>query len=156
MNNFTKDFAQALFNSDKINDLLRKELQQAVNNLLEAELTAFLGYDPYARNGWNTGNSRNGAYFRKVETQFGPIEIQVPRDRNWQFHQHTLPDYKQHSDVLESMVIKRKAKPKAEFPTEQSLDTFIGIQAINYNDRYFNRIHKGFGQVQDTLESYFD
>ena len=156
MNDFTKDFAQALFNPDKINDLLRKELQQAVNNLLEAELTAFLGYDPYARNGWNTGNSRNGAYFRKVETQFGPIEIQVPRDRNGQFHQHTLPDYKQHSDVLESMVIKRKAKPKAEFPTEQSLDAFIGIQAMSYNDRYFNRIHKGFGQVQDTLESYFD
>ncbi|KFL92528.1 transposase for insertion sequence element, partial [Lactobacillus crispatus SJ-3C-US] len=48
MNDFTKDFAQALFNPDKINDLLRKELQQAVNNLLEAELTAFLGYDPYA------------------------------------------------------------------------------------------------------------
>ena len=57
MNDFTKDFAQALFNPDKINDLLRKELQQAVNNLLEAELTAFLGYDPYARDGWNTGNS---------------------------------------------------------------------------------------------------
>ena len=90
MNDFTKDFAQALFNPDKINDLLRKELQQAVNNLLEAELTAFLGYDPYARNGWNTGNSRNGAYFRKVDTQFGPIEVQVPRDRNGQFHQHTL------------------------------------------------------------------
>ncbi|MCZ3579894.1 IS256 family transposase [Lactobacillus crispatus] len=304
MNDFTKDFAQALFNPDKINDLLRKELQQAVNNLLEAELTAFLGYDPYARNGWNTGNSRNGAYFRKVDTQFGPIEVQVPRDRNGQFHQHTLPDYKQHSDILESMiiklyskgvttreiadliekmygshyspaqvsniskqmlpkveayhkrklsdkffcvyldatylplrretfereavyiaigikpnghkevidyciapsenievwtemlqnmksrglkeiesdllvfynypkqirasiystsmiksfnnVIKRKAKPKAEFPTEQSLDAFIGIQAMSYNDRYFNRIHKGFGQVQDTLESYFD
>ena len=60
MNDFTKDFAQALFNQHKINDLLRKELQQAVNNLLEAELTAFLGYDSYARNGWNTGNSRNG------------------------------------------------------------------------------------------------
>ena len=66
-------------NQDKINDLLRKELQQAVNDLLEAELTAFLGYDPYARAGWNTGNSRNGAYFRKVDTQFGKIEIQVPR-----------------------------------------------------------------------------
>ena len=50
-------------------------------------------------------------------------------------------------------VIKRKAKPKAEFPTEQSLDTFIGIQAMSYNDRHFNRIHKDFGQVQDTLES---
>ena len=73
MNDFTKNMAQALFNQDKINDLLRKELQQTVNDLLEAELTAFLGYDPYARAGWNTGNSRNGAYFRKVDTQFGEI-----------------------------------------------------------------------------------
>ena len=48
MNDFTKNMAQALFNQDKINDLLRKELQQAVNDLLEAELTAFLGYEPYA------------------------------------------------------------------------------------------------------------
>ncbi len=62
------------------------------------------------------------------------------------------------TNMIESFnnVIKRKAKPKAEFPTEQSLDTFIGIQAMSYNDRYFNRIHKGFGQVQDTLESYFE
>ncbi|WP_196490907.1 transposase, partial [Lactobacillus helveticus] len=62
------------------------------------------------------------------------------------------------TNMIESFnnVIKRKVKPKAEFPTEQSLDTFIGIQAMSYNDRYFNRIHKGFGQVQDNLESYFD
>ena len=52
--------------------------------------------------------------------------------------------------------LKRKNKPKTEFPTEQSLATFIGVQAMDYNDRYFNRIHKGFGQVRDTLESYFD
>ncbi|XOQ55551.1 MAG: hypothetical protein ACFWTI_10070 [Lactobacillus helveticus] len=74
MNDFTKNMAQALFNQDKINDLLRKELQQAVNDLLEAELTAFLGYNPYARDGWNTGNSRNGAYFRKVDTQLAKLK----------------------------------------------------------------------------------
>ena len=62
------------------------------------------------------------------------------------------------TNMIESFnnVIKRKAKLKAEFPTEQSLDVFIGIQAMSYNDRYFNRIHKGFSQVQDTLESYFN
>lgn len=392
MNDFTKDMANALFNQDKINDLFRQKLQQAVNDLLESELTAFLGYNPYDRDGWNTGNSRNGAYYRKVDTQFGQIEIKVPRDRNGEFHQHTMPDYKRHTDVLEQTVIKlyskgvttreiadliekmyggyyspamvsniskemipkveayhqrhlsdkffcvyldatyiplrrvtyereavyiaigikpnghkevidyciaptenieiwsemlkgfksrgleqvelflsdgvvgmkeaicqsypkahfqrclvhvmrnisakmrvddrqkaldefkqihtqsnkemavqvlhefyqnwekayknvvrdlrqvepdlltfynyppairasiystnmiesfnnrlkRKTKPKTEFPTEQSLDTFIGVQAMDYNDRYFNRIHKGFGQVRDTLESYFD
>ena len=49
MNDFTKDMANALFNQDKINDLFRQKLQQAVNDLLESELTAFLGYNPYER-----------------------------------------------------------------------------------------------------------
>ena len=53
-------------------------------------------------------------------------------------------------------VIKRKVNPKAEFPTEESLDTFIGTLATEYNARHFNRAHKGFKQVEDTLESYFD
>lgn len=110
MNDFTKDMANALFNQDKINDLFRQKLQQAVNDLLESELTAFLGYNPYEHDGWNTGNSRNGAYYRKVDTQFGQIEIKVPRDRNGEFHQHTMPDYKRHTDVLEQTVIKLYSK----------------------------------------------
>ncbi|KWU13944.1 transposase, partial [Lactobacillus crispatus] len=86
MNDFTKDFAQALFNPDKINDLLRKELQQAVNNLLEAELTAFLDNDPYARNFRNTRYPRYRAYFRKDDTQFVPIEVQAPPALIGNFH----------------------------------------------------------------------
>ncbi|MCD5516891.1 transposase, partial [Lactobacillus delbrueckii subsp. lactis] len=71
-----------------------------------SELTAFLGYDPYAREDWNYGNSRNGSYFRQVKTQFGPIKVQVPRDRKGEFHQHTLPAYGQHTDTIESTVIQ--------------------------------------------------
>ena len=148
MNDFTKDFAQALFNPDKINDLLRKELQQAVNNLLEAELTAFLGYDPYARNGWNTGNSRNGAYFRKVDTQFGPIEVQVPRDRNGQFHQHTLPDYKQHSDILESMIIKLYSKGVT---TREIADLIEKMYGSHYSPAQVSNISK---QMIPKVEAY--
>ncbi|KWU03128.1 transposase, partial [Lactobacillus crispatus] len=44
MNDFTKDFAQALFNPDKIHDILRKELQQADNHLLEAEMNSLQVY----------------------------------------------------------------------------------------------------------------
>ena len=51
-----EELLQALFNQDKVNDFLRKEIQAAVNQLLEAELTTFLGYDPYAKSGWNSDN----------------------------------------------------------------------------------------------------
>lgn len=110
MNDFTKDLAQGLFNQEKLNKTLCKFIQSALNDLLESELTAFLGYDPYDREGWNSGNSRNGAYYRKINTQFGKIEVKVPRDRKGNFVQHTLPAYKQHNDALETTVIQLYSK----------------------------------------------
>lgn len=144
MNGFTKNIAQALFNQEKINDLLRQEIERAVNDLLEAELTAFLGYDPYARSGWNSGNSRNGAYYRKIDTQFGEIEIQVPRDRNGKFHQHTLPDYKQHSDALEDMVIKLYSKGVT---TREIADLIEKMYGSHYSARQVSTISKQMVQA---------
>ncbi|MFT8670314.1 MAG: transposase, partial [Liquorilactobacillus hordei] len=62
------------------------------------------------------------------------------------------------TNILESLNkrIKRKTKPKEQFPNEKSLDNFIGVQVISYNEKYFNRSHRGFGQVKDTLESFFE
>lgn len=139
MNDFTKNFAQALFNQDKINDFLRTQLQQAVNDLLESELTAFLGYDPYARTGWNSGNSRNGTYFRKIDTQFGPIEVQIPRDRNGKFHQQTLPDYKQHTDTLEDMIIKLYSKG---ITTREIADLIEKMYGSHYSPAQISNISK--------------
>ena len=322
MNDFTKNIAQALFNQDKINDLLRKELQQAVNDLLEAELTAFLGYNPYARCKRRLEYRQFGVTTREIAdliekmygSHYSPAQVSniskqmIPKveayhkrklsdkffcvyldatyvplrretfereavyiaigikpnghkevidyciapNENIEVWTELLQSMKSHgleqvelflsdgvvgmkqalveaypkahfqrclvhvmrnicakvrvddreavmndfyakwgklyshvvrnlkaieadmlvfynypkqirpsiysTNMIESFnnIVKRKAKPKAEFPTEQSLDIFIGIQALGYNDRYFNRIHKGFGQVQDTLESYFD
>lgn len=43
---------------------MRTQLEEGFIQLLESELIAFLGYDPYAREGWNSGNFRNGSYFK--------------------------------------------------------------------------------------------
>ncbi|GHN25187.1 hypothetical protein ME787_18310 [Lactobacillus delbrueckii] len=95
-----------LLNKEKFDEFMRTQPEEGLNQLLESKLTAFLGYDPYAREGWNSGNSRNGSYLRQVKTQFGPIKVQIPRDRKGEFHQHTLPAYGQHTDTLESTVIQ--------------------------------------------------
>jgi transposase-like protein len=106
MTDFNKECLNALLNKEKFDEFMRTQLEEGLDQLLESELTAFLGYDPYAREGWNSGNSRNGSYFRQVKTQFGPIKVQVPRDRKGEFHQHTLPAYGQHTDTLEATVIQ--------------------------------------------------
>ena len=71
--------------SDAWNELMRKELEHAINELLQSELTSFLDYEKWDIAGYNSGNSRNGSYAREIVTRFGKISIEVPRDRNGDF-----------------------------------------------------------------------
>jgi hypothetical protein len=52
---------------------------------LEAEMSEHLGYDRHDPAGKNTGNSRNDTRSKKVLTDVGPVEIEVPRDRDGSF-----------------------------------------------------------------------
>ena len=56
--------------------------------------------------GWNTGNSRNGSYHRTLTTQYGDLDIEIPRDRKGKFHSPLLPKNRQHVDALETTVIQ--------------------------------------------------
>ncbi len=51
----------------------------------EAEMSEHLGYDKHDPAGRNRGNSRNGARPKTVLTEIGPVEIEVPRDRDGDF-----------------------------------------------------------------------
>lgn len=127
---------------------MRTKLEEGFNQLLESELTAFLGYDPYAREGWNSGNSRNGSYFRKAKTQFGPIKVQVHRDRKGEFHQHTLLAYGQHTDALESTVIQLYSHGVT---THEISDLIEKMYGSHYSAGTVSNISK---QVASQVESY--
>lgn len=50
-----------------------------MNHLFETELPAFLNYEKYDRAGVNSGNSRNGSYTRKLHTEYGDLQLTIPR-----------------------------------------------------------------------------
>ena len=77
---------------------------------MQAELTALLGYDPYDRCGFNSGNSRNGQYYRLIDSEYGKLKIAVPRDRKGHFHNHLLPAYSHRQDALETTIIQLYSK----------------------------------------------
>lgn len=45
-----------------IDEFFRTSLEIAMNDLLQAELSAFLGYEPNEKVGYNSANSLNGTY----------------------------------------------------------------------------------------------
>ncbi|CAM01824.1 transposase, mutator type [Saccharopolyspora erythraea NRRL 2338] len=60
---------------------------------LDTEMTEHLGYakgDPTGRGG---GNHRNGTSPKTVQTEVGPVSIEVPRDRTGRFEPQIVPKH---------------------------------------------------------------
>ena len=106
MNHFTTTLAESIVKGVDIREFFRQELENALNQLLKHELTVFLDYESYDPAGYNSGNSRNGYYHRKIKTSYGLLNITVPRDRMGEFIQQLLPSYKQTGNDLETTVIQ--------------------------------------------------
>ncbi len=64
---------------------LRALQKRALERMLKAEMEEHLGYEKHAAEGYNGGNSRNGRGRKKVITEAGTLELDVPRDREGSF-----------------------------------------------------------------------
>ena len=66
------------------NDLVRGMLQASITRRLNAEMDAHRGYESGDRSGKaaaGTDNHRNGSYPQTVDSNYGPVTVEVPRDR---------------------------------------------------------------------------
>jgi putative transposase len=70
-----------------LGDLIKAVLERA----LESEISAHLGYEKHNPAGNNSGNSRNGAAGKTVQTGIGPVHLSVPRDRSGTFEPVLVP-----------------------------------------------------------------
>src|SRR5579859_449686 len=104
--------------------LFSKTLEQ----MLEAELSAHLGYEKYQAKGRKFGNSRNGRYKRKVRTSGGQSEIAVPRDRNGDFKPKILHKYETSSNELEDKIVRLYAKGMSTGDRPASLQDMYGVE----------------------------
>jgi len=65
--------------------LLAKLTKLVVESALEGEMDDHLGYSKSDSAGRGSGNSRNGRRAKTVLTEAGPVELEVPRDRESSF-----------------------------------------------------------------------
>ena len=73
------------------NGLLKQLTKALVERAMEAELTTHLGYTKHNPAGYGRGNSRNGDSKKKLNGDFGEMDIAVPRDRNASFEPQIVP-----------------------------------------------------------------
>jgi transposase-like protein len=90
--------------------LLAGLTKTVLETALEAELTDHLGYEKHDPVGRNGANSRNGARTKKVITEVGPVELEVPRDRDGSFDPKIVPKRARRLGGVDEMVISLVAK----------------------------------------------
>ena len=110
MADFNGILKEAIDGGESLESAMRKAAslaaKEAIESLLRTEIKAILGHDRYDPSEKNSGDSRNGAYQRTVQTSLGPIVIGVPRDRNGEYKPIAIPRYQRRADLITSTVLK--------------------------------------------------
>jgi putative transposase len=89
-----------------LGDLTKRVLETG----LEAEMTDHLGYERHDPAGRDGGNSRNGTRSKTVITDVGPVELDVPRDRDGSFEPKLVRKRQRRLGGVDEMVISLTAK----------------------------------------------
>lgn len=148
MTNISTNLMSALLNNESIDEFFRSELENAVNELLSNELTAFLDYEKYEYAGRNSGNSRNGFYDRTYQSRFGTLNLRIPRDRAGLFKQQTIPPYQRTSNELETTIIQLYKKG---ITTREISDLIEKMYGHYYTPQTVSNITMA---VQDQVERF--
>src|SRR4051812_19310684 len=90
--------------------LLSGLTKTVLETALGAEITEHVGYELHDPAGHHSGNSRNGTRSKTVITDVGPVEIDVPRDRNSTFEPRIVRKRQRRLVGVDDMVISLVAK----------------------------------------------
>src|SRR3954452_21093050 len=113
--------------------LLAQLTKRLVESALEGELTDHLGYDHlgYDRHdaaGRDGGNSRNGHRSKTVLTEVGPVEVEVPRDRDGSFEPKIVAKRQRRLSGVDELVISLSAKGLTTGEVQAHLAEVYGAQ----------------------------
>lgn len=81
-----------------------------VEKMMQAELEADLGYAKNDNGNKSTDNSRNGCSGKTLRSEYGEIDIDVPRDRKGEYEPKIVPKYQREIKGLDSQIISVYAK----------------------------------------------
>jgi len=75
----------------------------------------------------NTDNSRNGYSAKTIKSEFGEVEIQVPRDRKGEFKPQIIPRYQRDVSGIEEKVIALYARGMSTRDISEQIEELYGF-----------------------------
>lgn len=108
-------------------DLVKELFADTIQELLEAEMDHSLGYEKNDAKNKETGNRRNGHYKKTVRTDYGDIELDIPRDRDSEFEPLIVKKHQKNITGIEDQIIALYAKGVSTREIQDHLQHLYGI-----------------------------
>ena len=100
--------------------------------------------------GNNSGNSRNGSYPKKIQTEHGEAVIPIPRDRNGQFEPIVVPKHESRGLSIEKLVISLYAKGMSVSDIEEEMREIYEIElSTSAISIITNKVHQAAQEWQN-------
>ncbi|WP_102029562.1 IS256 family transposase [Salirhabdus sp. Marseille-P4669] len=96
---------QKFTSTNQIMETIKEMFSDVLEEVLQCEIDEQLGYEKHQRREDGPTNYRNGSTKRKLKTQFGEVEVNVPRDRNGSYEPQILDKYQRNVDGLEEKIL---------------------------------------------------
>ena len=89
-----------------VEERLRKSFGKIIKSMLEAEMNEHLGNEKYKHQDNKEENYRNGYSRKKVKSNLGEIDLDIPRDRKGEFEPVIVPKHSRDISRLETQIIE--------------------------------------------------
>ena len=108
--------------------LLRDSFKDILQELMEAELDASLGYEKNLKGDVRTSNKRNGHSPKTLKNQYDEFQIDVPGDREGEFEPKLIPKYKKDISGIEEKVISLYARGMSTRDIHDQIQDLYGME----------------------------
>ena len=111
-----KQLQEDVAKSKSVDDLMGKDgaVKRLIKGLLEemlgGELSGHLGYEKHEKKPKEGSNRRNGSSQKTLKSEYGPLTIDIPRDRNGEFDPVLIAKYQKDLGQIEEKILSMYAK----------------------------------------------
>jgi putative transposase len=108
--------------------VLKQPTKALIERGMGAELTHHLGYEKHAPEGRGSGNSRNGASRKKIQGDFGAVDIEIPRDRNGTFDPKIIPKHERRFTGFDAKILSMYARGMTTRDIQAHLEEIYDVE----------------------------